>query len=398
MFLIEKFLVINKKIITMEDVQILFQMYQPLIGSDTVSLYLTLNSLVEKSITSTNYIYEDLTMLMDIKPKNLEASFSKLEGVGLIRKYKKDDHNIYELNKPCKKETFLKNELLNKLLNEKLNKKLIKMLNEKYSFNLDGYKDVTKVFDEVYDIKDSIESTAPIEFKDMIDLDFILSSIPKGLVNKDLIDEDMKELIINLAYLYKIDKVDMSNLIRTSVGIDGLIDSELLKEKARNFHKFANPNRGIGISYKKTNELAKTNKEKAILTFKSFSPFEYLTNRTKTNLTKGEKETLETLLIDYQMEPEVINTLISYVLKVNKFKFTKSYVLTIANQWNRAGLKTAEDALEFAEKDYVKKDVKKVYTKKFISKEVGPSWYDDELSKEELSNNESSELKELLKR
>ena len=97
-----------------------------------------------------------------------------------------------------------------------------------------------------------------------------------------------------------------------------------------------------------------------------------------------------------EMPPAVVNVLIDYVLRKNNNKLTNAYVETIAAQWGRAGLKNAKDAMAFAEKEH-KKMLKKSTSvvKKKIEKE--PVWFNKNIDKEQISEDEQKELQDLLK-
>ena len=64
---------------------------------------------------------------------------------------------------------------------------------------------------------------------------------------------------------------------------------------------------------------------------------------------------LESLLIDLKLNPGVVNVLIDYTLKTNNNKLVKNYIETIAGQWKRSGVETAEEAMNLAEKEHKKK-------------------------------------------
>ena len=65
--------------------------------------------------------------------------------------------------------------------------------------------------------------------KSDIDMDLLISSIPKRLVSSKCFTEDIKELITNLAYIYKIDNLNMQGLVRNCLNERGLIDKNELK-------------------------------------------------------------------------------------------------------------------------------------------------------------------------
>lgn len=71
---------------------------------------------------------------------------------------------------------------------------------------------------------------------------------------------------------------------------------------------------------------------------------------------------------------------------------------TIAGQWKRAGVKTAREAMDLAEKEHKKsqKSGDKKFTKTLKEVPV-PVWFDKTLEKAEVSEEERKELEELLK-
>lgn len=403
MFLLEKFLVITGSSIDKKEIDSLFSFYMPIIGHEAISLYMELFTLLDGCKSSINYTHEELIEILNIKPKTLKEAFLKLEGIGLLKTHKKGKHYIYELVLPLTEKEFLKSTVLSTLFKDSLDKTTLKkrLKRNNNAISLEGYSDVSKKIDEVFKIKSTKKKILEeelddnINFADSFDLDFVLSSIPSGILNKNQFNKEVKHTILSLSFLYSIDKVDMSSILRSVILPDGGIDIQELKEKARDYYRFENPKQVVSLNVKTKKVPAKTNKEKALLSFKTFTPYEFLYNKTGTNIRKSEKETLEILLMEYQFRPDVINTLISYVLKVNNFKFTKNYVLTVASQWKRAGITTAEDAMEFAEKNF--KSKKKNSKKSFYKEEINPSWYEKEVDKETLSENTQEELKSLLK-
>ena len=109
---------------------------------------------------------------------------------------------------------------------------------------------------------------------------------------------------------------------------------------------------------------------------------------------------LEDLMVKQKMKPGVVNVLISYVLKVNNNKFTRSYVETVASQWSRMNIETVEDAMHVAEKEHKKiqkliNENKPVKKDKVIEEEL-PSWFGKEIEKKEISNEEKNELDNII--
>ena len=107
---------------------------------------------------------------------------------------------------------------------------------------------------------------------------------------------------------------------------------------------------------------------------------------------------LEDLLDDFKLNPGVVNVLVDYVLKINNKKLTRSYIETIASQWKRLNVETVEEAMKAAEKEYKKE--KKMTDKplsKVIKEEKLPEWFNQNIKKEKISEEDEKSLKDMLK-
>ena len=136
---------------------------------------------------------------------------------------------------------------------------------------------------------------------------------------------------------------------------------------------------------------------KIINVFENTSPYDFLRLKNHgVKPTARDLKLIEKLIIDLELTPAVVNVLIDYVLKKNNNRLTEGYVETIASQWKRAGLKTAQEAMEFAEKEHKKMQTKKITS---VKKEniSTPIWFDKKITDENLNEDEEKELKDLLK-
>ena len=112
----DKYEVINKTILTEDDRKNIISLYEPIIGSDAVSLYFTLWRDTEIKIIYTHH------HLMTLLRKNLETikkSRVILEGIGLLKTYfKEGDVNsyIYEIYSPLSPKEFFSNPIFNVVL------------------------------------------------------------------------------------------------------------------------------------------------------------------------------------------------------------------------------------------------------------------------------------------
>ena len=114
--------------------------------------------------------------------------------------------------------------------------------------------------------------------------------------------------------------------------------------------------------------------------------------------TASDLKLLETLLIDMDLKPAVVNVLIDYVLRKNNNRLTRGFTETIAGQWKRENIETAADAMAFAKEEH--KKMTKIAEKKTIKEkeEKKPEWFDKKLEKNEVNEEEAKKLNEMMEK
>ncbi len=422
----DTYLVANKTIIHESDRKIVTMLYQPIIGHTAVSLYFTLiDDLQKKEIMSDELTHHHLMSTMQLKLEDIIIAREKLEAVGLIKTYLKKDHvnnYVYVLFSPLSANEVFNHPILNVVLYNNLGKKEYEKLVNCYKIpriNLKDFEDITANFNDIFTSvsgnvfveNDNIisKNKSELKFNNKVDFNLLISSIPKSMVNEKCFNDDTKNLIESLAFIYNIDNLNMQSLVRNSLNERGMIDKIELRKNCRNFYQFEEDGKLPTLIYSKQPDYLKTptgdssNRAKQIYTFENITPYDYLRSKYKNGEpTLRELKIVEDLIINYKMKPGVVNVLISYVLKVNNQKFTRSYVETVASQWSRLNIETVDEAMRVAEKEH--KKIKKLTEKKTetqkkeISKEESlPSWFGKELESKEMTKEEQEELDNLLK-
>lgn len=409
----DRYVVINKTILTDADRKYLISFYEPIIGHLAISLYLVLiNDLEESKGVSRDFTHHHLMSLLKTPLKILKEAREALEATGLLKTYfKKGDVNnyIYEIYSPLSPSEFFNHPILNIVLYNNIGATEYEYLKKQYQklkVDTKEYIDITKKLDDVMesginvsvvDVKE--RSINDIEVKDQVDFDLILSSIPKGIINEKVFTKKTKELINNLAFIYKIDTLKMIELIRSVLNEYGMIDKDNLRINARKMYQFNNGTLPTLI-YRSQPEYLKSPvgdnsmRGKIIEMFEKLNPVDFLRNKYGgAKPTNRDIKLIENLIIDLEMPPAVVNVLLDYVLRKNNNKLATNYIETIAGQWKRAGLKNASEAMDFAEKEN-KKFTKKLDTVK-ASKE--PVWFNKVEKIEEMSDADKEELENLLK-
>ncbi|MBE6153064.1 MAG: hypothetical protein E7166_02390 [Firmicutes bacterium] len=417
----DTYIVVNKTILSDNDRKILTMLYQPIVGQLPISLYFTLwSDLDTLELMSVSYTHHHLMSTMKLNLSEIVEAREKLEAVGLLKTYIKEDENInnfiYEMYSPLSVDNFLNHPILNVVLFNNIGKKEYDKLVDYFKIPTISTKEfinITKSFTEIFEsvpytkfetVNEEIKkkNKNKLILKNEIDFSLLISSLPKGLVTNNTFNKEIRDLITNLAFVYNLGILDIENVVRISINEKGVINKNLLRKNCRNYYQFENNGKLPSLIYKNQPENLRqeindiSDKSKMIYIFETLSPYQFLKGKQNgAEPTSRDLKLLEILVTDYGLNPGVVNVLVDYVLKINNSKLTKSFVETIAGQWKRLNVLTVEEAINIAQKEYKKynKTNKKVQTKNEANI---PSWFNEKIEKD-ISAEEQKELDELLK-
>ena len=417
----DTFIVVNKTTLSDNDRNLLILLYQPLVGSQAISLYYTLWAYLDKSeLISNEWTHHHILRDMMISNSEFIDAKVKLEAIGLIKTYYKSgnvNNYVYELYSPINASEFINNPLLNMAIANAVGKLEYERIVNYFRIpkvNLKEYEDITSKFSDVfafsnismadnlmYDIKKS--NYRKLEILSKIDLNTIFSLISDEMLNKKSITKDTKDFLYKISYIYNYDNDDMVELIRNSISEKHTIDKKLLQENAQKYYRYDNMGKLPSIIYKNQPEylrkenLDTSNRSRMIHLFETTSPYDFINSKCKTgNPTSSDLAIISYLLIDLNLKPGVVNVLIDYVLKINNNKLIKSFVEVIASQWSKAGIETVESAMELAESEYKKK--KSVTNKTTKKVAIKPEWIDKNLEEDTATEEEIKKLESRMKR
>lgn len=410
---LDTFVVVNKAILNDQNRLSLTLLYQPIVGSSSISLYNTLWSYLSCDISSEN-IHQELISNMQMKLEDIVEAREKLEAIGLIKTYyKKGDTNsyVYELYNPLSAYEFINNPILNTSLKNNVSKREYQRIIDKYSYpkiELGSYEDISCSFKDIYsfmvgennkeaNIKKA--SHLGLSFEPTINFNELLSLIPEEYLNYKSITQETKDMIYQMSFIYNLDNEKMSNIIENSIE-NRKIELNLLQENCRNYYKFEHVGKIPSIVYNnqpislRINSIDNTRKSKLIRQFETTSPYEFLSlKQGGSNPTTGDLKVIEYLMIEQKLTPGVINVLIDYVLKINSNKLIKAFVEQIATQWKRSNILTVSDAIDFAQTEYDKKSNPKVNKKN----EKVPEWFNKNIEDNTATDEEIAEFERKLK-
>ncbi|MFV0396262.1 MAG: replication initiation protein, partial [Coprobacillaceae bacterium] len=312
-------------------------LYQPLIGYEAASIYQYLWAEVDQiSLTKAPCYHLRMAKSLDMPLRNITSALKKLEAIGLLNTYKKEDEEVcylYELLLPLTPTNFFKHQILNTLLYKKLGKEdyqRTKVCFTTFTIDKSKYKNVTASFQDVFSIqldKEDKNCLSDNEYlrqeSNPIERDYPLDLFYAGLheyqIKKDSLSKEDESIIRQLGTLYKVNVLDMLGIVKKTMEND-VLNYPLLMKECRTYYdlqvptKFTNVHHKQGIQHKSTKVNGTVN-----------SHIEYLENISPIKLLKakqGGKEPvrkdlviIESLMTKLGLEPGVINVLIEMTLK-----------------------------------------------------------------------------------
>lgn len=420
--------VVNKSLLNESDKLVLSMLYMPIIGNTAVTLYNSLyNELKANNFISSELTHHHLMTNLGDSLDNIKEARIKLEGIGLLKTYYKEGNVnsfVYELYAPLSVHEFFNHPIFNMVFYNNVGKEeyiRIKNYFKIPKINLDGYTDITSPFDMTFKSKNYTnfellndeeivnKVKRPLSFETMFDFDAYLSSMPTKLLNERFLTKSTKELITNLSFLYELDPFTMADISKTAINEKGLLDREILKSNARKYYEFNNDGRLPSLIFKNQPDHLRNPKGdnsfkgKMINIFETTNPYKFLKGKYKgTKPTQRDMRILEMLIVDLKLNPAVVNVLIDYVLKTQNNRLVKAYVETLAGEWKRNNIETAKEAMEYAEKSHKKlrkleKEKQAKNDLKEFRNETTPEWFNKNIQKKEITDEEKEELESFLK-
>ncbi|MDD2409999.1 MAG: hypothetical protein PHD03_04720, partial [Bacilli bacterium] len=225
----DRYIVVNKTILTDFERKLIIAFYEPIIGPISTCLYLTLwNDLEQSELFSRNLTHHHLMSILKCNLNLVKSSRESLESIGLLKTYVKTgnvNEYIYELYSPLSPQEIFNHPIFNIVLYNNIGQdeyERLKLFYQKVKIDTKEYMEITKKLDEVYessnfsmsnDIRERLSN--PVQVNEKIDIDLLISSMPKGVINEKAFNKKNRELINLLAFIYNIDTLKMIEIVRT---------------------------------------------------------------------------------------------------------------------------------------------------------------------------------------
>ena len=250
----------------------------------------------------------------------------KLEAVGLLETYYKDNVFIYNLKSVLLPYEFFNNKDLVWVLNQTIGKEELDKL--AYEFLLrridqNGFENITAAFDEVFDVVENNDNASynqlgfdnrnngiVIDNKDFNFEHFILLVDALNIVNDELLNStQFLDIISRYAFLYNLSVEQLKDAVVMSVNVDKSINFDELNMQVRRIFD----NRNTNIVFVQKKEVVKSS-NKLINVLNKMSPNDIVKNKYQVELTSTEIDMFDKLLRETNVSIGVLNVAVLYVV------------------------------------------------------------------------------------
>src|SRR5690554_5835985 len=359
------------------DFKVLAFLYQPLIGKSAHSVYCTFYHLSKSKLQLTHQTFFDMINTTELKFKIMRE---KLEAIGLLETYENDKSDtIYVLKPPYSAKKFLTETFLGAYLESEIGSKNLKSLAElfKVESDMDGnFVNVTKSFDDLYHFKS--KELLSINFdleerngnntkmiKNGINYYEFVEKLPRALKSPQLFNENFKQKLIQLAYVYQFSISDLIKVYeKASVGKSDP-SFENISFQAKNYYESLN--KEIMVSRNELSEEEVLNNVPFIQIIEKYSGEDVY-------LRASALDTVNDFINQNEIMQGTLNVLLIFILKnKNGVLPHVNYLNKVWRSWAKKGVKTASDAIK------IQKEIEANYKPKYKQKAPENDWVDSYL-------------------
>lgn len=384
----------------------LIHLYQPLIGIEATSLY---EVLYKESALKNNEIIQTHHTLMNylnIPLDQLYRARLKLEGIGLLKTYKKTTEEqtmfTYLLQAPFRPAKFFEDLMLSEFLYRHVGKAKFTTLKNHYSskVQVDMGEELTASFKDVFQsfrlkhrettMPTSMESSKGIPLPS-IDFSMVAQWLTRRNVPPNqLLTDTNKRIMIQLIELYDLEMYELEQAINWALTEENELDIEQLKAACHDLFQGKQNVVDVGL-YEKERPIIQpiekkplSKEEQLIQRLENISPKQLLEDLSAgKNASEADMAKISHLMIEQGIPVPVMNVAIYYVLLQSEMRLSQKYLETIVSNWSRLHFKTAREAMAFAKKqiNQSKEKPKRRYypnNKQSNKKEVLPTWFKDQ--------------------
>lgn len=356
--------------------EIIVNLYQPIIGQNATNLYLFL-----ANQTADEQLHTNILSTLQLGVRDLYQARIRLEGMALLQTFKLDEESYaYQVEQPLSANDFFETDVLSALLFHQVGEQRFNQLKENLVRTYDNFEDaknLTRSFLDVYHFTPSADDlhnirtndiSHPVTKADGFDLDdssFDYASFVDGLnkqyINgKNLQEKDVKEMVLMIHEMYGADELDLQRLVFESSDIQtGDVDPKELKKIAYQKYRrsevrpldYVADEKIVKIEDDKTLAGLSSQEKALVKVSESKSPKAFIDNVKKQKngaASDNEYFAIEKLIDRSTLPISVINILIYFILIVQDNNIVyENYLMDLANEWGKNNIKTAVKAIQF---------------------------------------------------
>lgn len=353
-----KYSVDTPPILDAEEYKTLTCLYQPLIGSKSVSLFLTLiqENIITSKLKNQGLDEERLCSITQMSHKEIVDAFDILNALNLVRVYvKKDQSKLvkFQIMSPLKSKDFFNNDYLNDLLektlgeqNYEITKFMLKGVNK---INRDEFEEVHINIADIIDYsfmndskkyKTSFKSNSSNcdRLKESLDLDYIDTKLKQQNINIDLCSENLAKILVDVLIIKKLTENEVVLLINNSYDFDKKsIDLMMLERELITL---------VTSEKQKTNTKKTKNQQNMIQIIDNMHWNDYCKAKYKIDLSDW-THAIDNIKNTYKFNDGIINCLIDFSYKKNNGYIVVKYIQKIAKTLYEKNIKSTEKTMSY---------------------------------------------------
>lgn len=398
--------------LTHHDRQLLTMFYQPLVGSDAMSLYMTLWADAEQVDDSIYNHYHLMNVLSDPLQTIFQARIA-LEAIGLLNTYKKKElsnrHFIYELIPPLSAIKFFEDPLLSTFLFSKIGEKAYRLLRKRFSaapIDLEQYEEVSRAFLDVYTpasvakcddidierIPAKVTEKGPRFDESTFDFNLMRAGLSEQMIPQSALTAVSTELISKLAFTYSLTPLDMQKVVMMAIDENLQLTDARLRRAAADFYKMniskdaPTLTKNFAVEQIEKQDLTETasRDERHLHYLENANPIEVLRRFSNKEPMPIDVKLAERLIFTHNLPVGVVNVLLEYVYFRNDGKITNNYAERIASHWMSKKISTAREAMEISRLEHDKymkwkeEGAQPSYQRRPVREEMLPKWFSEQ--------------------
>ncbi|MCZ0717762.1 replication initiation and membrane attachment family protein [Aerococcus kribbianus] len=420
------------------DRQVLAYCYQPIIGSDSYALYMTLLAQVHlEGYVSKELRHRDLMEQLVMGKEQYVKARRRLEAIGLVRTFvvkgEEDEAMRYVLRAPLAADKLFSDAIMSTLLLDRLGAPRFNELLERFSVHLPSddrdWQEITASFQDAYRIprqyvpmdsqqekrlvKTNQRQNARQLENSSFDYDYFKQLLQGSFVSDQAINQDVLAMTKTLHVMYGYDEVDLQrfaldafNVRSNTISLERY-QAQALKEAENHGLSFSKQQAKEQASQENTSEKdfwksqGLGEKELALTQqmhdYPSMTYIKSIKQQRHGYVSQGEAKTIQELLQSGVLNAGVVNMLIHYFLvQLDNKSLNKAWMERTADDWAQEKIDTPEAAMLYLkgrrnkqkEAELKRQQAKQNnrYYRKTNYQEVEPAWFKEGQDKTEKNS------------